>query len=120
MTQDAVETTVEVVESTSLSSVGEAVKEGAADAAQGVNTVLPAVGKFLSKALYDGCYYAAYGVTFGALTVAKLIPTDNALVHGIQDGAEAAAADVQKRQETVAEAAVETVTTAAEEGLATA
>jgi hypothetical protein len=120
MTQDSVEAHAEETENTSLSSVGEAVKEGAADAKQGVETILPAVGKFVSKALYGGCYYAAYGVTFGALTVGKLIPTDNAVVHGLQDGAEAAAADIQKRSEAVAEATVETATPTSEEGLATA
>jgi hypothetical protein len=44
----------------------------------------------ISKTLYGTCYYAAYGVTFGALAVASLIPKGGVLEKGFHDGAEAA------------------------------
>jgi hypothetical protein len=124
MTHNTTETSSGAAEEKSFSGVGEAVKEGTADAAQDASNVLPAIGRFLSKTVYGGCYYAAYGVTFGALTVAKLIPTDNAFVHGLQEGSKAAAADVHKHDDgqpvkSATEAAEETAATSVQ-GLATA
>jgi hypothetical protein len=69
---------------------GEAMREGAAAGADAAATVWPAVAKATSKTVYGSCYYLAYGATFGALSVASLIPKDSLLQKGFHDGAEAA------------------------------
>lgn len=68
----------------------EAVQEGTAQAKQTAAEVLPAVGELVTKTLYGTCYYAAFGVTFAALAIAKMIPTESPVAHGLHDGAEAA------------------------------
>jgi hypothetical protein len=67
-----------------------AVKEGAADAKETAAKAVPAVGLYLSRFVYTTCYTLSYGVVFPAMFVAKSIPTDNAIVHGLVDGARAA------------------------------
>lgn len=62
---------------------GEAWREGAA-------AVWPAVARATAKTVYGTCYYLAYGATFGALSVASLVPKDSLLQKGFHDGAEAA------------------------------
>ena len=94
--------TVEVLKSTEeqgLESVADAVKEGAADATKTAAAVLPGIGKILSKSIYNGCYYISFGVTFSALTVAKLLPVDNTAGRGLHDGAEAAKETITRRAE---------------------
>lgn len=44
----------------------------------------------LDKAVYNTFYYAAYGVTFFALALGKLIPWNSAAYDGLRDGAVAA------------------------------
>jgi hypothetical protein len=73
-----------------VGSAGEAMREGAAAGAEAAATVWPAVAKATSKTVYGSCYYLAYGATFGALSVASLIPQDSILQKGFHDGAEAA------------------------------
>lgn len=68
----------------------QAAKDGAADAQQRVNDLMPAVGNFMSRLTYTTCYAVSYGVVFPALFVARTVPKDNALVHGFVDGARAA------------------------------
>jgi hypothetical protein len=79
--------------------VTEAVQEGTAQAKQTAAEALPAVGDLAAKTLYGTCYYAAFGVTFAALTIARLIPTDSPVAHGLHDGAEAAAKQVEAHAE---------------------
>jgi len=67
-----------------------AVKEGAADAKETATKAVPAVGLYVSRFVYTTCYTLSYGVVFPAMFVAKSIPTDNAFVHGLVDGAKAA------------------------------
>lgn len=98
MTEKLTDTKVESVKKT-RARVTEAVQEGTAQAKQTAAEVLPAVGKLASKTLYGTCYYAAFGVTFAALTIAKLIPTDSPVAHGLHDGAEAAAKEVEAHAE---------------------
>ena len=72
-----------------------AVQEGTAQAKQTAAEVLPVVGEFASKTLYGTCYYAAFGVTFAALMIAKMIPPSSPVAKGLHDGAEAAAKEVE-------------------------
>lgn len=121
MTENTIETSSGATDQQTFAGVAEAVKEGAADAAQDASTVSSSIGKYVTKAVHGGCYYVAYGVTFSSLMVAKLIPTNNALVQGLQDGAKAAVEDVKKLDSRAAEFARHAETAApADQGLASA
>jgi hypothetical protein len=68
----------------------QAAKDGAADAQHRVNEMMPAIGGFLNRLTYTTCYAVSYGVVFPTLFVARAVPKDNAIVHGLVDGARAA------------------------------
>jgi hypothetical protein len=67
-----------------------AVKEGAADAQESAANLLPDSEHFLSQLAYRTCYAISYGIVFPSVLVARSIPQNNALVHGLIDGAQAA------------------------------
>src|SRR5262249_6393759 len=67
-----------------------AATEGAAKAGETATGLAPAAGQAISTAVYRTSYAISYGVVFPALLLARAIPTNNALVHGIVDGARAA------------------------------
>ncbi len=54
---------------------------------QGVSEGLPAVGNFVSRVVYTASYAVSYGFVFPVMLVASVIPKDNALAHGLADGA---------------------------------
>jgi len=68
----------------------QAAKDGAADAQAKVSEMMPALGGFLSRLTYTTCYAVSYGVVFPTLLVVRTVPKDNAIVHGLVDGALAA------------------------------
>ncbi len=68
----------------------EAAKEGAADARDTAERILPVAGTMFAKFAYNTCYAISYGVVFPSILIAKSVPQDNALVHGLVDGARAA------------------------------
>jgi hypothetical protein len=68
----------------------QAAKDGAADARAKANEIAPQVGLFLSRLTYTTSYAISYGVVFPVMFVAHSIPKENALVHGLIDGAHAA------------------------------
>ena len=59
---------------------------------------IPSVGRLLSRAVYQTLYCASYGIVFTAVMITRWIPTDNAMVRGIQDGAAAAKESFQQWQ----------------------
>jgi hypothetical protein len=68
----------------------EAAKAGAADVRETAERALPVAGGMLSKFGYNVGYAVSYGVVFSAVFVARSVPQDNAVVHGLVDGARAA------------------------------
>jgi hypothetical protein len=74
------------------------VKDGAADARDRVDEMIPAIGGFLSRLTYTTCYAVSYGVVFPTLLVARAVPKDNAIVNGFVDGARAARDAIDGRQ----------------------
>jgi hypothetical protein len=89
MTDKPIETKAEGVKKV-RTRVTQAVQEGTEQAKQTAEEALPAVGELVAKTLYGTCYYAAFGVTFAALTITRLIPTDSPVAHGLHDGTAAA------------------------------
>jgi hypothetical protein len=90
MTEKLIDTKVKSAKKT-RARVTEAVQEGTVQAQQAAADVLPAVGELAAKTLYGICYNAAFVVTFVALTIARLIPTESPAAHGLHDGTKAAA-----------------------------
>lgn len=79
-----------------LETAVQAARDGAADARATVDKVLPATSRFLSRFAYTTSYALSYGVVFPTVLLAKSIPTNNAVVHGMVDGARAAADMVEQ------------------------
>jgi hypothetical protein len=73
-----------------LEAAAQAVKEGASDAQETAASLLPDSEHFLSQLAYRTCYAISYGIVFPSVLVARSIPKNNALVHGLIDGAQAA------------------------------
>ena len=65
-------------------------KDGAADAKATVEKVLPAASSVFSRFVYTTCYTLAYGIVFPTVLIARSIPRNNSVVHGLVDGAQAA------------------------------
>ncbi len=68
----------------------QAARDGAADARAKVDQALPAVNRFASRFVYTTCYTISYGVVFPSILLARSVPKDNPIVHGLVDGAHAA------------------------------
>ena len=68
----------------------QAAREGAADARAAVDRAIPAISQFVSRFVYTTSYTVSYGVVFPVMLLARAVPKDNALVHGLVDGAQAA------------------------------
>jgi hypothetical protein len=83
-----------------------AIREGADDARQAVTNFFPAVQRVLHKGVYRSFYVLSYGAVFGALTVGRLIPSNNAMGEGVHDGFAAAKKDFADRKANAAESAV--------------
>jgi hypothetical protein len=68
----------------------QAVQHGAVNAKARVDRALPGINQFVSRFVYTTCYTISYGVVFPSVLVARSIPKDNPIVHGLVDGAHAA------------------------------
>ncbi len=68
----------------------QAAKDGAGNARDAAERFMPEAANFLSKVAYRTCYAVSYGVVFPTAFVANVIPKENAFVHGLIDGAQAA------------------------------
>jgi hypothetical protein len=68
----------------------ESVRAGAHELQERAAEALPATSHFLGRVVYKTSYALAFGVTFPVMMVVRVIPKDNALVHGLVDGAIAA------------------------------
>jgi hypothetical protein len=75
-----------------------AAREGALDAKARVDQAMPAVNRFVSRFVYTTCYTISYGVVFPTVLVARSVPKNNPIVHGLVDGAHAALDMVDEMQ----------------------
>jgi hypothetical protein len=65
-------------------------KEGIAEAQASAADAFPAASQILSRTVYKTFYSISFGVVFPSLLIARSIPKNNAVVHGLVDGARAA------------------------------
>lgn len=73
-----------------MSDAAGAIRTGASDATEKARQMAPAAARIVSQTVYSTCYYFSYGVVFPTMLVVSFIPKNNALVHGLVDGARAA------------------------------
>lgn len=89
----------------------QAARDGAADAKERAEQAVPQIGLFLSRFAYTTSYAVSYGVVFPTMLLARSIPRENPVFHGLQDGGAAAVAMLdemkRKREQQRAEASVE-------------
>jgi hypothetical protein len=83
----------------------QAAREGASDAKAKVDQALPVVNRFASRFVYTTCYTISYGVVFPSVLLARSVPKDNPIVHGLVDGAHAAMDMVEEMKKRKLEAA---------------
>jgi hypothetical protein len=67
-----------------------AAKEGGDKAIAAATDAVPAMGQFASQAVYKTCYSVSFCAVLPIAVLARLIPRNNAAVHGLIDGAHAA------------------------------
>lgn len=79
-----------------LSQAGRAMHDGATHAREAAPKVWEATEKFVSRFTYTTCYTISFGVVFPVLLVGRAIPKNNAIVHGMVDGAIAAKDSIEK------------------------
>jgi hypothetical protein len=73
-----------------MGSAVQAIKQGASDVQARISDSIPEVGGFLSRMIYKSSYMLSYGVVFPVMLVVRVVPKNNAMVHGFVDGAVAA------------------------------
>ncbi len=76
--------------SSAMETAMQAARDGAADAREAVDRAIPAISRFVSRFVYSTSYSVSYGVVFPVMLLARAVPKDNAFVHGLIDGAQAA------------------------------
>jgi hypothetical protein len=73
-----------------LDTAVKATQEGVEKARATAADAIPAASQFLSRVVYKTCYSISYGIVFPSVLIARSIPSNNAAVHGLIDGAHAA------------------------------
>jgi hypothetical protein len=68
----------------------QAAQDGATSARDTAARLLPEASSMLARAAYSTCYGISYGLVFPSVLIARSIPQNNPLVHGLVDGAHAA------------------------------
>ncbi len=68
----------------------ESARHGVTELQERAAEALPAAGHFLGRVVYKTSYAVAFGVTFPVMMIVRIVPKDNAIVHGLVDGAIAA------------------------------
>jgi hypothetical protein len=73
-----------------LDAAVQAAEGGLEDVRATASGALPALTRSLSGLTYKTCYAITYGIVFPTILVVRAIPKENAVVHGLIDGARAA------------------------------
>lgn len=75
------------------------ITDSAAEACTAASNAIPAASKLARKAVYNGFYFASYGIIYSAMVVGSLVPSNNAMGEGVHDGATAARRDFAARKD---------------------
>ena len=69
-----------------LDTAAQAAMGGMEDVRATVSGALPALTSSLSGLAYKTCYAISYGIVFPTILIVRVIPKENAVVHGLIDG----------------------------------
>jgi hypothetical protein len=73
-------------------------QDGATETQEDAAGTWAATSRFVSRFVYNACYTISYGVVFSTTLLAQAIPTNNAAVRGLIDGAHAAVQQLDQLQ----------------------
>ena len=73
-----------------LDSAVQSTKEGVEKARVTAADAVPAAADLLSQVAYKTCYGISFGVVYTTMRLIRVIPKDNAIIHGFVDGSHAA------------------------------
>lgn len=73
----------------------DAARDGAGRARITIGGLVPAAGRLVSRAVYGASYAVSFGLVLPAMLFARRVPRQNAVVHGLIDGARAAIGSAQ-------------------------
>lgn len=93
---------------------GELLCQAAVKSKSLLQQAVPATQDVLTRVVYNGSYYLAFGVTFPALFAVRMIPGGRRLVSGFVDGAHAASQYLDSLQAAKVESPVEAPAAAGE------
>lgn len=79
--------------------VASSAEDGAAHAREVATRTWAVTSQFVSRFVYTTCYTISYGVVFSTTLLAQAIPTNNAAVRGLIDGAHAAVHQLDQLQQ---------------------
>ncbi len=71
-------------------SIFASMNRGASEIQTRVSEALPATSRFFGRAVYRTSYALSFGVALPVMMVVRVMPKNNAMVHGLVDGAMAA------------------------------
>ena len=63
-----------------------------------ISEATPTVGHFLNRLLYRSSYMLSFGVVYPVMLVVQVVPKNNAIVHGLVNGAAAARNQLASRK----------------------
>lgn len=93
----AAPTEVTVADESAIQGVADAMRDAASAASEHAATVRATVGdvgpralRTVARATYVSAYVVSYSVVYAAVFIAQSLPQENALMHGLRDGAVAA------------------------------
>jgi hypothetical protein len=81
---------VQESESDPLKTIADALEEAANGSPQKHGVAAPALGEYWTRIIYNTSYAVSYGVVMPTALVVSILPKENALMHGLMDGARAA------------------------------
>jgi type IV secretory pathway TrbL component len=88
---------IAAAEESAIQGVADAMRDAASTASEHAARVRATVGdagpralRAIARTTYVSAYVVSYGVVYGAVFIAQALPQENALMHGLRDGAIAA------------------------------
>jgi hypothetical protein len=85
--------------SEALESAAERFEEGASNARESAKHAAGSAKKAVSTGLYNGAYGVSYGVVYATVFLTELLPKDNVIRRGLEEGADAAFEAVEGKTE---------------------
>jgi hypothetical protein len=103
-TEKAAETNAFSALGDALESAAEKFEEGSAVARQSAKAAAKTTRRFFADGVYNSAYWVSYGFVYSAVYLTELLPEDNSIRRGLEEGATAAQTKAHAGKETEVEA----------------